>query len=248
MALRTNQKFSRPITTTPPENTPPRKYSGKRCRTCPSDRNTKVEPRSNGVWRTSTRRGRRQILLGRYRGHGQCHGDEYLARPFEYNTDSGPRYCKRMSDIAWKKNPYQWHGRELSCAWVTFNTVNTERKLLLKAMEHSEMDSQKDTPHPIAQYNTISNSQYSTENNASQFYDKALTTECSNCGQLYKIDYPPYWERSCYAQQSKAWSEAGGLSQLYIWCGVTLTSRGEILAGALTSLGLLLPIILIIRL
>ena len=55
-----------------------------------------------------------------------------------------------------------------------FNTVNTERKLLLKAMEHSEMDPQKDTPHPIAQYNTISNSQYSAENNASQFYDKAL--------------------------------------------------------------------------
>ena len=74
-----------------------------------------------------------------------------------------------------------------------FNTVNTERKLLLKAMEHSEMDSQKDTPHPIAQYNTTSNSQYSTENNASQFYDKALiTTECRNCGQLYKNDYPPY--------------------------------------------------------
>ena len=24
-------------------------------------------------------------------------------------------------------------------------------------MDHSEMDSQKDTPHPIAQYNTISN-------------------------------------------------------------------------------------------
>ena len=75
---------------------------------------------------------------------------------------------------------------------LSFNTVNTEQKLLLKAMEHSEMDSQKDTPHPIAQYNTISNSQYSTENNASQFYDKALTTECSNCGQLNKIDYPPY--------------------------------------------------------
>ena len=75
-----------------------------------------------------------------------------------------------------------------------FNTVNTERKLLLKAMEHSEMDSQKDTPHPIAQYNTISNSQYSTENNASQFYDKSIniTTECRNCGQLYKNDYPPY--------------------------------------------------------
>ena len=133
-----------------------------------------------------------------------------------------------------------------------FNTVNTERKLLVKAMEHSEMDSQKDTPHPIAQYNTTSNSQYSTENNASQCYDKAsqcydkalITTECRNCGQLYKNDYPPYWERSCYAQQSKAWSEAGGLSQLYIWCGVTLTSRGEIFAGALTSLGLLLPIII----
>ena len=36
------------------------------------------------------------------------------------------------------------------------------------------MDSQKDTPHPIAQYNSISNSQYSTENNASQFMIKAL--------------------------------------------------------------------------
>ena len=61
-------------------------------------------------------------------------------------------------------------------------------------MDHSEMDSQKDTPHPIAQYNTISNSQYSTENNASQFYDKSIniTTESRNCGQLYKRDYPPY--------------------------------------------------------
>ena len=61
-------------------------------------------------------------------------------------------------------------------------------------MDHSEMYSQKDTPHPIAQYNTISNSQYSTENNASQFYDKSIniTTECRNCGQLYKRDYPPY--------------------------------------------------------
>ena len=65
-------------------------------------------------------------------------------------------------------------------------------------MDHSEMDSQKDTPHPIAQYNTISNSQYSTENNASchhNFMIKALillATECRNCGQLYKRDYPPY--------------------------------------------------------
>ena len=44
-------------------------------------------------------------------------------------------------------------------------------------MEHSEMDSQKDTPHPIAQYNTISNSQYSTENNASQFYERKIHIE-----------------------------------------------------------------------
>ena len=24
------------------------------------------------------------------------------------------------------------------------------------------------------------------------FHEKALTTECSDCGQLNKIDYPPY--------------------------------------------------------
>ena len=51
------------------------------------------------------------------------------------------------------------------------------------------MDSQKDTPHPIAQYNSISNSQYSIENNASQFMIAIsinISTECMNCGQLCK--------------------------------------------------------------
>ena len=116
----------------PRQRTPHRESTRGKVRTYPSDRSTKVEPRNNGVWRTSTRRGRRQILLGRYHGHGQCHGDGYLARPFEYNTDSGPRYCKRMSDIAWKKNPYQWHGRELSCAWVTLTLLILNESYLWK--------------------------------------------------------------------------------------------------------------------
>ena len=46
------------------------------------------------------------------------------------------------------------------------------------------MDSQKDTPHPIAQNNSISNSQYSTENNASQFMIKALIL-LPNVGTAY---------------------------------------------------------------
>ena len=36
-------------------------------------------------------------LLGRYRPRTMF-SNGYLTRPFEYNTDSGPRYCRRMSD------------------------------------------------------------------------------------------------------------------------------------------------------
>ena len=106
------------------------------------------------------------------------------------------------------------------------------------------MDSQKDTPHPIAQYNSISNSQYSTENNASQFMIKALILLPKvGTADSYIKGLPTLLESSCYARRSKAWSEAGGLIQLYICSGVTLTSLGEMLSRALTSLGLLLPII-----
>ena len=82
-------------TTTSPGNTPP-SVLGKRCRTCPSDRNTVVDL---GVteFEGQVLGGDEGNLLGRYRPRTMF-SDGYLTRPFEYNTDSGPRYCRRMSD------------------------------------------------------------------------------------------------------------------------------------------------------
>ena len=53
-----------------------------------------------------------------------------------------------------------------------------------------------------------------------------------------RVRLPTLLERSCDPRRSKAWSEAGGLHQLYIYSGVTLTSLGEMICVALTSLGL----------